>query len=374
MGLQDREYMRAQPGRGPGVGGFFRVRRTMLSMTTWLIIINVAVFVIDYAVEQSGHGVTTKLGTVVTAPGFKGSYSELVENPNGSVVRSSRGPGVFEVELIDKRTGERAGARLFSYMGVFKSLGYFSTVKITELEVWRFVTFQFLHANSMHLLMNMVGLFFFGPIAEQYLKSRRLFLAFYLMCGIAGAFLYLLLNLIGWIAVPQGANVPLVLANQPWLPLVGASAGVFGVLWAAAFLRAKDIMLIFGVIPMQIRVGVILFTVIAFVNLLTGGSNAGGDAAHIGGAIAGAFFIRKPHLLLDFFDEFMGTSKRHAPFKKRGGKQPRKTGPARTTEAVHEKKLNAILDKVKRRGMGALSPGEQRFLERESERRGGGAG
>jgi membrane associated rhomboid family serine protease len=53
-------------------------------------------------------------------------------------------------------------------------------------EFWRFISFQFLHANLSHLLFNMIGLYFFGSIVEQYLGSKR-YLAFYLLCGVAGA-------------------------------------------------------------------------------------------------------------------------------------------------------------------------------------------
>ena len=52
-------------------------------------------------------------------------------------------------------------------------------------------------------------------------------------------------------------------------------------------------------------------------NLLRNGANAGGDAAHVGGAIAGFFFIRNSHLLRDFFDVF-GDSRRANPARPPG--------------------------------------------------------
>ncbi|GAB4555709.1 MAG: hypothetical protein Tsb0013_18510 [Phycisphaerales bacterium] len=370
MALADRDYMRGgNRGPGGGGGGFVRVRRSVLSMTTWLIIINVAVFAIDRVFTGSGRGVRTELVKKVE-PAYVDARRDLdaredIEQP----AFGTYGPGIYQSPIVHVPSGNLAGRQLVTYMGFFESLGYFSTIKITELEVWRFVTFQFLHANGGHLFMNMLGLFFFGPIAERYLGSRRLFLAFYLLCGIAGAFLYLLLNLAGWL-LP--VKLPLVLANQPWVPLVGASAGVFGVLWAAAFLRGRDIMLVFGIIPVEIRIGVFIFTAIAFINLLTGGNNAGGDAAHLGGALAGAYFIRKPHLLLNFFDEFMGTSARHPAFDggKRGGRRPGGgSGRSVPKASARDRKMNAILDKIRDSGMGSLTKREREFLEREQRRR-----
>ncbi|MEZ6192352.1 MAG: rhomboid family intramembrane serine protease [Phycisphaerales bacterium] len=69
--------------------------------------------------------------------------------------------------------------------------GYFSAATaILGGQVWRFVTFQFLHASFGHILFNMLGLYFFGPMVESHLGSRR-FLAFYLLCGVASAVAYI---------------------------------------------------------------------------------------------------------------------------------------------------------------------------------------
>ena len=100
------------------------------------------------------------------------------------------------------------------------------------LEFWRFVTFQFLHANWLHLFFNMLALWIFGPLVEAHMGFKR-YAAFYLMCGIAGALMYLALNLAA-ILIGPAANIPGLLSNDPRVSLVGASAGVFGVLMAAA--------------------------------------------------------------------------------------------------------------------------------------------
>jgi membrane associated rhomboid family serine protease len=251
MGIYDRDYYRDSPPRG-GFGMF-----SILSVNGWLIILNVAVFLID----------------VLTTRYFIDDYGRrLVWQP-------------------------------------VKELGYFSkTMAIDHLQLWRFVTFQFLHANLGHIFANMLSLFLFGPIVENYLGRRR-YLGFYLLCGCSGAVAYLLLLMIG---VLQGADVP----------LVGASAGIFGVLVAGAILAPDvTIMLLFPPIPMRLKYMALILVAWAAYTAFTNGSNAGGQAAHLGGALLGFVLIRHPHSL-DFLERWGGRGYR---LRTRGGRRTQVT-------------------------------------------------
>jgi membrane associated rhomboid family serine protease len=175
---------------------------------------------------------------------------------------------------------------------------------VHHLELWRLITFQFIHAGPIHLLFNMFGLYFFGPMIESYLGSRR-FLAFYLLCGVGGPVAYLIL----WKAR--------FLIADPSTPLVGASAGVFGILIAAARVAPHTAVLLYGIIPVRLRtlalamMGIAIYTVLAY-----GASNkhnAGGEAAHIGGAVVGFILIRNPDWLNVFKLEFLDR-RRPPPF------------------------------------------------------------
>ena len=234
MGIYDRDYYRD---RGPRYGlGSLRVG----TVTTWLIILNVAVFL---------------LGQVL-------SYRVPVE-----------------VE------GYRAYVRvpLLYYWGHFSA-----EAAIHHLQLWRFITFQFLHANLTHIVFNMISLYFFGYLVESYLGARR-YLAFYLLCGAAGAAAYLLL---------YGAGVFSNNGYGAGTPLVGASAGIFGVLIAAARIAPDaTVMLIFPPIPMKLKVFAWVMVGIGAYTVLTAGRNAGGEAAHLGGAALGAVLIRVPQAL-----------------------------------------------------------------------------
>ncbi|GIW74412.1 MAG: hypothetical protein KatS3mg103_0934 [Phycisphaerales bacterium] len=185
--------------------------------------------------------------------------------------------------------------------------GHFSTLRaLFGLEVWRFVTFQFLHANLLHLAFNMIGIWFLGRLVEDQLGPKK-YLAFYLVCGIFGGLMYLLLNLAGTIL---GVRVPGVLLNDPATPLIGASAGVFGVVMACAYIAPNAVIqLLLPPIPMRMKTFAYGYVALTAVMLLMGSANAGGEAAHLGGAIAGFYFIRNSHLLMDFFDVFKDSRK-----------------------------------------------------------------
>jgi membrane associated rhomboid family serine protease len=227
MGFADRQYARYDD-RGRSVVGTMR----MWSVTTWLIVINV---------------------------------------------------GVFLLNVLSRSEANDFGGWLY-YWGHFSA----ATV-IGGLQLWRFITFQFLHAGPEHLIFNMIALYFFGPIVEGYLGSRK-YLAFYLLCGIAGGVMYLGLLMFG------------VLRDGPLTPLVGASAGIFGVLVASARVAPDTtVMLIFPPIPLRLRVVAWVMLAMAVYIVFSNGANAGGEASHLGGAAVGALLIWRPELL-NIFD------------------------------------------------------------------------
>jgi len=357
MSLYERDYGRAQQPWAAGARSGLPWWRT-LSVTHWLIIINCAVFVTDALCGARGITLDTHMGTLMAADVTAPPSAFTIER---SVTVASRTPGMLAHPIIDPATGFPVGEWRFLPMPPMVSVGHFSTGKgFMQLEVWRLLSFQFLHANMSHLLFNMIGLFFFGPVVERAMRSARTYLAFYLMCGICGALAYLTLNLLG----ATGLRIPGVLFEDVYTPLIGASAGVFGVLMAAAFVAGDAVMLLMFFLPMKVRTGAYLLAGLALFNLLAGGSNAGGDAAHVGGAIAGFFFIRNSHMLRDFFD-FLGT--------KRGNRQasakPGRFGAGPKRRSADDEAVDAVLIKVRESGMHSLSEEEKRILSRATQER-----
>lgn len=302
MGLYERSYARASDRGEPGSGW---LRTGAWSVNTWIIAINVAVFIVG-AMTRTGFG------------------RWMWEWGNFSTARACFWQN-------------KAGQVVFG------------------LEVWRFVTFQFLHANVMHLFFNMFGLYLFGEMVERRL-GRRGYASFYICCGVFGAIAYLALNMLGAVF---HLRLPGLLFESPHTPLVGASAGVFGVLLAAAYIQPNALMqILFLPISIRLQTLVYIYVGLAAVNLLRSGQNAGGDAAHLGGAIAGFFFIRRSHLLHDFFD-VLGPPKGKA---RKGRGMPRET--PRPTDTAE---VDRILAKVRTEGLQSLSDREREALRRATE-------
>jgi membrane associated rhomboid family serine protease len=145
---------------------------------------------------------------------------------------------------------------------------------LAAMQLWRLVTYQFLHGSVSHIFFNMLGLFFLGPTLERYWSSKK-FLIFYLGCGAAGGLFYLLLVIIGFL---------------PGLPMVGASGAILGMLAACAILFPHFVVFILF-FPVPIRVAAIAFTVVYLFVVITRDTNAGGDAAHLAGMATGAIYV-----------------------------------------------------------------------------------
>lgn len=209
--------------------------------------------------------------------------------------------------------------------------------RLALVRPWTVVTYMFLHGGLMHLLFNMLALFFFGPRVEDRLGSRQ-FAWLYFLSGISGALLSL--------ALSRGS------------PIVGASAGVFGVMLAFAYFWPHEPILIWGVLPVPARVLVIITTVLALYSGFAGAQSGIAHFAHLGG-YAGAF------LYLKWLDRSRQAWKRKATAapKASGAVMTRK--PDIDIQAVHEvnrAEVNRILDKIGTRGMESLSPEEKLFL------------
>ncbi len=369
MGIDERDYIRNRP-PAPGAygrGGLSAMR--MWSVNTWLIIVCAGVYMADEMIQKvPGWYVPVEISRDV--PG----YVDLVGgaqfrvpggDPRLEEAMLQRKPPQFQRVVMDVSLTphSKVGTVTYEWMPPLKRWFYFSTKMITpKLEVWRFIGFQFLHGTFTHLLFNMIPLYFFGPIVERYLGGKR-YLAFYLLCGICGALLYLVLNL-GGVVVSLLAHrtvaVPGLLFNSTATPLIGASAGVFGVLMAGAFLVPNAVVLLFFILPMRLATLAYAFVALALVSVIFGGHNSGGEAGHLGGAIAGFYFIRHPHKLHGFFD-FLGrvdpTSHHYR------GRRSTATRPGRP-----RKEVDRILDKISSSGLHSLTDKEKRVLREASEK------
>ena len=365
MGIYERDYVRRVP---PAPGSYGRggwKAMKMWSANTWIIVICVAVFAVDAfmpdrrPVPMNVHSLIENFHHIDPSALLAGDVEVTHRDQYGKPLL-----GRQPLVILQNQTKILVGMREIVYMPPLQAWLHFSTQRgFLEVEFWRLIGFQFLHANMWHLLFNMMGLYFFGPIVERYLGSKR-YLAFYLLCGICGALMYVLLNLGGivasmFMAPGEIVRIPGLLFNSSYTPLIGASAGVFGVLMAGAYLAPRVEVLLFFLLPMQLRTLAYALVVIALFTLITGGNNAGGEAGHLGGAIAGFYFIRRPQHLHGFFDilGWLDPTSHHYSQKRKA-----RTSPGRLSE------VDAVLDKVSREGLQSLSAREKRILKEASER------
>lgn len=206
---------------------------------------------------------------------------------------------------------------------------------------WTIVTYMFLHSTSgiMHIVFNMLGLFFFGPRVEERLGSRA-FVTMYFVSGIAGAVLSFLL-------APRSA-------------IIGASAAVFGVMLAFAYYWPREKIFIWGVLPVEARILVIITTVLALWSGLRGSRSGVADFAHLGGYV-GAFLYLKWRTRTSAGHKFRKSVA--APPPEVRDKLAR--WRAVDTQGVHEvnrDEVNRILDKISASGLASLTPQERTFL------------
>ena len=277
MGLYDRDYTRADfnshYGRAP------QMRMSLPKVTPvvkWLLIINIAVFLLTFLIPP-------------------------------------------------------VGALIFHWFSVYPAtLGM-------SLQLWRQITYQFIHADLGHVFWNMFILFFFGPMLERLWGGKK-FLTFYLVCGAMGGLLYPMLAIVGWLDVAY---------------LVGASGSILGMLAAGAILFPNTMVLVFFVFPVRLVFVTLILAGISIITLLRPDqfSNAGGEAAHLGGMAAGAIYVF---------------------FKGRLPKFKLKTRPGRWEKQMAEKRdlqleLDRILQKVHDTGIHSLTRSEKKILQKATE-------
>ena len=148
------------------------------------------------------------------------------------------------------------------------------------MQPWSLFTYMFLHAGLMHLLWNMLMLYWVGKIFLSYFSTRH-FVGLYLLGGIMGGLFFMVAyNLF-----------PMFTANGSQAYLVGASAAVLAVV-AAAATRVPDYrinLLFIG----EIRLVTLAIIMVVSTLLLLTSNNAGGEFAHLGGAFAGWLFVNR---------------------------------------------------------------------------------
>jgi membrane associated rhomboid family serine protease len=240
--------------------------------------------------------------------------------------------------------------------------------------VWQLLTFQFMHAGWIHLLLNCWAIYVFGRELEWVLGKAR-FLSLYFSSGVAGGLLQMLGSWL-WPSHLGGA-------------VVGASAGAFGLVAAFTALDPERqlTMLLYFILPVRMRARTLLLLClaltglgIAFPHSFFGGGVA--HAAHLGGMIAGVSwvklgwhrdYVRLPwEGLLARWHQWRSSQtgrRRRELVKAASVKIPRWPGtlPDKPADLPSEefisREVDPILDKISAHGIQSLTERERRILE-----------
>jgi len=229
---------------------------------------------------------------------------------------------------------------------------------------WTIITYAFTHDLSglFHIFFNMLTLYWFGRVFVEYLGSDKL-IALYVLGSIAAAVFYLLMF----------NTVPYFKAQALDFPgMVGASGAIFAVMVGAATLLPDYTFFLLFLGPVKIKY---IAAVMIFISYLgTVGGNAGGNLAHLGGALMGFIYIKQLQAgvnwggwitaVLDLTKNiFKPRSKVKVSYRK---SEPKPKGSPQSKASQEE--IDAILDKISDRGYESLSKDEKEKLFNASKK------
>lgn len=221
---------------------------------------------------------------------------------------------------------------------------------------WTLITYMFLHWDFMHILYNMLMLFWFGQIFKEYLGEKKL-VATYLLGGIFGALAFLL----------AFSFFPLFEAQRLSAVALGASASVLAIAVAIATLLPdyQLSLLFFGPVRLKWIIIVILFLDLISVS----STNAGGHIAHLGGAAFGYLYIvllRRGTDISAWLQRLLSSGSSSRMKTAYRSKQSSDEGFV-AGKKQREERLDAILDKISKSGYGSLTKEERDFLFQASK-------
>ena len=230
-----------------------------------------------------------------------------------------------------------------------------SSPELLMYRPWTVITYMFTHFDFLHILFNMLWLYWFGGLFLTFFSERQLG-GLYLLGGIAGAILFML----AYNIFPYFQTV----ASSSYL--MGASASVMAIVFAVSFYR-KDLEINLFLIGRIKLIYLALFTFVIDLLAITS-ENAGGHIAHIGGALFGIWFAMRIKEGKDLtapmnrlLDWVVNLGKRK-PKMKVTHKRAETDYEYNARKHRESADLDAILDKLKRSGYERLSADEKRQL------------
>jgi membrane associated rhomboid family serine protease len=219
---------------------------------------------------------------------------------------------------------------------------------------WSIISYGFLHADFLHVLMNVIVLHFIGNLFVEYFTQKQLF-SFYILGTFFGGILFIFSQ--NYFPLFEGKSSL----------LVGASAGISAIfIGIATYMPNYQLKLRFiGFVKLWYLAAIwIALDVIALV-----GDNAGGHFAHLGGSLFGFLYVTKAsNKEINIFNGISSIFKTKRKPLKTVYKSPKKTTNTTKNTDLTQQQIDAILDKISKSGYDTLTKTEKEFLFRQGKK------
>lgn len=252
-----------------------------------------------------------------------------------------------------------------SLEGVFEWLELPASFSRFILQPWSMLTYMFMHAGLMHILFNMLWLYWFGALFLTFFSAKHL-RGLYILGGICGGLLYM-----------AAYNIfPYFSPMVDYSFMLGASASVLAIVAATAYREPNYPirLLLFGTVRLKYLALIVIGTDLLFIT----SNNAGGHIAHLGGALAGLWFaagLNKGtdftswiNKILDVVVSLFSFKPRKPKMKVHYGTNRQKDYDYNTRKQVQSEEIDRILDKLKKSGYESLTTEEKKNLFDASKR------
>ncbi|KMQ52182.1 Rhomboid family protein [Chitinispirillum alkaliphilum] len=212
-------------------------------------------------------------------------------------------------------------------------------------QIWRIFTYMFLHStvSIFHIVFNMLILWMFGVEMENIWGTSK-FLRFYFICG-AGSALFSLFSLLQPLAAVT--------------PVIGASGAVIGVLTAYAFYYPHRQVLLFFIIPINIKVLIIGYAIYSFLFSFGVGRGTISHITHLGGILVAYIYLKYSRLVTRWATDIKETWSEKA--------QRAQVQEQIKNKRYFEQEVDPVLEKISKQGMDSLTKDEKRVLKKAAK-------
>ena len=223
---------------------------------------------------------------------------------------------------------------------LFQLFGLVPRSVIHEYKIWQTCTYLFIHGGLLHIIFNMLVLWIVGKDLELEWGKNN-FLTFYFICGVGAGLVTVIIN------------------TQSFIPVVGASGAIYGVLVAYGFTYPNRIVYLYGLFPLQVKYLVLGLGLIAFFASLSTSTSNISHITHLSGMLIGITYIFLKYKWKNIHLWYIKMRIKTIQY------QPNNNDDEISTIKMQ---MDKILDKLNESGWDSLTPHEEEFLTKSSKR------